>query len=159
MTSDPGGRIGWPVSHPAVAAALDRLAAALREITACDPSMAVELGQLDPAEALDQGDAYARRNRAVLVALGAAVAAGLSAGIGVDPAYGTEWPVVYIDLPTGQVSWHVTAYGPTWDGHTTTEKYARIAEWLADPHDQGASVPTLDERRGRYLSAVPPQTV
>lgn len=126
-------RIGPPVDDPHVSSALDRLAAALAEVAACDPSMAVEMGAIEPEEAADMTDVYARRNRAVLVALGAAVDAGLSAGVGVDPAYGTEWPVVYIDLPTGQVSWHVTAYGPTWDGHTTPEKYARVAEWLADP--------------------------
>lgn len=50
------------------------------------------------------------------------------------------WPVCIIDLPTGQVSWHVTAAdaamffghlpahaGRVWDGHSTPEKYARLA--------------------------------
>jgi len=49
------------------------------------------------------------------------------------------WCVVYVELPTGQVSWHVQeselslfshAYrdiGNPWDGHTTEEKYARLA--------------------------------
>jgi hypothetical protein len=45
---------------------------------------------------------------------------------------------VYIDLPTGQASWHfhdsqahlfagLPAYTKPWDGHTTEEKYARLA--------------------------------
>lgn len=48
------------------------------------------------------------------------------------------WTAVYVDLPTGQVSWH---YGPRdawlfahlpvapanpWDGHDTRTKYARL---------------------------------
>lgn len=50
---------------------------------------------------------------------------------------GVVWPVVYITLPTGQVSWHISpsdldlfkhvAYGDEkWDGHTTEEKYRRL---------------------------------
>jgi len=48
-----------------------------------------------------------------------------------------DWPVIFIDLPTGQVSWHigpddldlfqhVTVGTGTWDGHNTEEKYARL---------------------------------
>lgn len=49
-----------------------------------------------------------------------------------------EWNnCVYIDLPTGQASWHyhdkeaylfddLPAYTKPWDGHTTVEKYARL---------------------------------
>lgn len=48
-----------------------------------------------------------------------------------------DWPVLFINLPTGQVSWHVnpedldlfqhvTVGTETWDGHTTDEKYARL---------------------------------
>jgi hypothetical protein len=44
---------------------------------------------------------------------------------------------VYIDLPTGQVSWHfhdthaylfrdLPSYAKPWDGHSTPEKYARL---------------------------------
>lgn len=54
-----------------------------------------------------------------------------------------EWPVVYVDTPAGQCSWHlsladldlfghveqVPADDPRaqWDGHTTEEKYQRLA--------------------------------
>lgn len=48
-----------------------------------------------------------------------------------------DWPVIFITLPTGQVSWHinpadidlfahVTVGTGTWDGHSTEEKYARL---------------------------------
>ena len=50
-----------------------------------------------------------------------------------------EWVwIVYIDLPTGQASWHVPTSeihffdhllreaGREWDGHTTPEKYGRL---------------------------------
>jgi hypothetical protein len=54
-----------------------------------------------------------------------------------------DWPVLFVKLPTGQVSWHIspddrdlfahvrrTIAGmpdaPVWDGHSTDEKYARV---------------------------------
>lgn len=48
------------------------------------------------------------------------------------------WPILYVSLPTGQVSWHIaesdmdlfthvrTDLLETWDGHTTEEKYQRL---------------------------------
>lgn len=58
---------------------------------------------------------------------------------GADPAE-PDWPVVYVYLPTGQASWHISPEDvdlfdhvrrvPTnagqWDGHDTTEKYRRV---------------------------------
>jgi hypothetical protein len=55
------------------------------------------------------------------------------------PGWLPEWHgCVYIDLPTGQASWHyhdshahlfahLPPYAGKWDGHTTEEKYARLA--------------------------------
>lgn len=51
---------------------------------------------------------------------------------------------VYIDLPTGQASWHyhdsharlfnsIPHYLGAWDGHTTEEKYARLAALASQP--------------------------
>lgn len=49
-----------------------------------------------------------------------------------------EWPVVYVQLPTGQASWHIDPvdwwmFGGVkkdpavqWDGHSTRAKYRRI---------------------------------
>jgi hypothetical protein len=61
---------------------------------------------------------------------------------GADPAE-PDWPVLFVDLPTGQACWHISPddmdlfkHVPTWDagsisdriwdGHTTDEKYARL---------------------------------
>lgn len=49
------------------------------------------------------------------------------------------WPLVFIDLPTGQCAWHVAEAdmdlfshvqpgSASWDGHSTEEKYQRIDE-------------------------------
>lgn len=64
-------------------------------------------------------------------------------------AYGDDpdWPVVYIDTPAGQLSWHLAlsdldlfAHVPTvapedyraqWDGHDTPTKYDRLDELTA----------------------------
>lgn len=59
-----------------------------------------------------------------------------------DALEGNEWPVVFVDLPTGQVSWHVARadfdvvfwsemprYEGTWDGHSTVEKLTRLRTW------------------------------
>jgi hypothetical protein len=53
-----------------------------------------------------------------------------------------EWHhCIYIDLPTGQASWHVhesqikqfenlPSYAKEWDHHTSAEKYQRILEFI-----------------------------
>lgn len=78
---------------------------------------------------------YRERNRVV-----AALAKHYPAGTARNPIDGwePEWfNVVYIDLPTGQVSWHfhdrdaplfafLPAYAGKWDGHNTKEKYRRV---------------------------------
>ena len=56
---------------------------------------------------------------------------------------------VYIDLPTGQASWHyhdsqsdlfahLPEYQGTWDGHTTDEKYERISQFASGAAPQQA---------------------
>jgi hypothetical protein len=69
---------------------------------------------------------YELRYTLVLDAMAAARHAGYAVGIRVDQEY-PEWPVVYIQLPTGQVSWHMPEHPWEWDGHTTPEKFDRIA--------------------------------
>lgn len=80
--------------------------------------------------------AYEERNRVV-----AALAAAHPSGIARTAIEGwsDDWHgCVYIDMPTGQASWHyhdsqahlfahLPPYTDRWDGHTTDEKYARLA--------------------------------
>lgn len=89
----------------------------------------------DPMDALNA----AYRERAHLVALLAAVYPSLWTPGEDDP----DWRIVFIELPTGQASWHVApddwglfAGVPAglvgaWDGHSTEEKYRRIDELTA----------------------------
>ena len=76
------------------------------------------------------------RERARLVAHLAAVH---PSTIGYHDPSEPDWAVVVINLPTGQASWHVSPDDMdlfehvkrseinTWDGHSTEEKYARLA--------------------------------
>jgi hypothetical protein len=87
---------------------------------------------------------YAERAKCVLALARAAQAMGCVAGFRDDPdlegAEAALWPVLFIDLPTGQVSWHLTIedrltasdigdYIGVWDRHDTAEKYRRLAAW------------------------------
>jgi hypothetical protein len=81
-------------------------------------------------------DAYTERNR--LVALLAWLYDG-AVGRTDIPGWAPEWHgCVYIDLPTGQVSFHfhdrdaglfagLPPFNGVWDGHTTEEKWNRVA--------------------------------
>lgn len=86
-------------------------------------------------------DVYEERNRCVALVARMAIWAGCRAGVaqtaieGWDPSW---HGCVYIDLPTGQVSWHfhdsqsylfadLPPYMDEWDGHDTPEKYRRVA--------------------------------
>lgn len=79
-------------------------------------------------------DVYAERNQ--LVAFLATVMNGWLAE-GDD----YQWPIVYLDSIFGQMSWHIPRdqvdryfshlewrEGDWWDGHSTEEKYARLAK-------------------------------
>ncbi len=81
--------------------------------------------------------AYEERNRVV-----AMLASCYPSGIARTAIEGwnEEWHgCVYIDLPNGQASWHyhdsqhhlfahLPPYTGQWDGHTTEQKYERLAE-------------------------------
>ena len=71
---------------------------------------------------------YDARYPLVFSALAIALHLGMEAGVRVDPEE-PEWPVVFIELPTGQVSWHVPRHVKEWDGHTTEEKFGRMARF------------------------------
>jgi hypothetical protein len=85
--------------------------------------------------------AYIERNRMVAGFAALAVKLGYRAGRRCTDIAGwdEEWSwAVFIDLPTGQVSWHyhrdeaplfsfLGDYDEPWDGHDTPEKYRRVA--------------------------------
>lgn len=80
--------------------------------------------------------AYTERNRLV-AALARLYPSGLARTA--IPGWDPGWHgCVYIDLPTGQVSWHfhdddahlfegIPPYAGHWDGHDTPTKYERLA--------------------------------
>jgi len=84
--------------------------------------------------------AYLERTQCVTLIARMAIALGLRAGVAKTAIEGwsDDWHgCVYIDLPTGQVSWHyhdsqaalfagLPAYAGKWDGHDTPEKYRRV---------------------------------
>ena len=80
-------------------------------------------------EAQDQN--YDVRNLIVMQAVATAMAAEIPAGFRID-SNEPEWPVAYIELPTGQVSWHLPQHVKPYDGHTTEEKYERIRRLIRD---------------------------
>lgn len=71
---------------------------------------------------------YNNRNPLVAQAVALALLLGMPAGYRVDRD-DPEWPVAFIQLPTGQVSWHTPQFAKAWDGHSTTEKFDRIARY------------------------------
>lgn len=95
--------------------------------------------ELAEARAAKDG-AYSERNQCVALIARFALAYGCRVGIAKTAIEGWDeaWHgCVYIDLPTGQVSWHyhdseahlfdfLPPYLGAWDGHSTPEKYARV---------------------------------
>jgi hypothetical protein len=109
--------------------------------------------------------AYLERNQLVSL-LSKLFPAGLkrTAIEGWDPAWHN---CVFLDLPTGQASWHfhdreeylfahLGPYAGEWDGHTTGEKYARIEMYPYKPPIPPAL--TEAELRGTLLP-VPPMII
>lgn len=103
------------------------LAMTLVAIEACDPSAPHNAGEGN----------YAHRNACVYLALHEATALGMPCGIALDPKE-PDWPVAYIELPTGQISWHLPAHPTAWDGHDGTKKTERITAWIATVDDDPA---------------------
>lgn len=90
------------------------------------------------------GEAYRDRNLVVQAFAWAMEQQGWPVAWGADESE-PGWPVLYIETPQGQVSWHIPVaeriyeppvrpeHGPVaWDGHTTEEKFARLAAALGD---------------------------
>lgn len=107
--------------------------------------------------------AYEERNKVV-----AALAKLFPSGIAKTAIEGwsEDWHgCVYIDLPTGQVSWHfhdsqaylfagLPAYAGQWDGHDTPEKYRRLAalqSTQAPPATQGQDAAPAEQMQEFWL--------
>jgi hypothetical protein len=53
-----------------------------------------------------------------------------------SPVWEPRWGVVaYIELPTGQITWHMDSGEFEYDGHTDADKWHRIEKYLGDRHD------------------------
>ncbi len=83
-------------------------------------------------------DAYFDRNQAVMALGRMAQSLGYNVGLKTDPKE-PDWPVLMIDLPTGQVGWHLPKdevvgdwpeYDGEWDGHSLDEKRKRIHAFI-----------------------------
>ena len=84
-------------------------------------------------------DAYFDRNQAVLAMAKLAMEQGYRVGLLTDPEE-PDWPVLMMDLPTGQVGWHLPKeeivisfpeYPSEWDGHSLEEKRNRMHNFIA----------------------------
>jgi len=80
-------------------------------------------------------EAYLDRNLCVQVIARMAQKLGYNVGIKENG----DWPILYIDLPTGQVSWHIPKadiagispeYHKEWDGHDVEIKRMRLIEFI-----------------------------
>ncbi len=97
------------------------------------------MGLIEDIRALRK-EVYAERNKCIALSARMALKLGLKAGLMDLDVYDPGWSkVVVIDLPSGQVSWHVPdeelnfflflgPYDGKWDGHTTDEKYERVLD-------------------------------
>ena len=80
-------------------------------------------------------EAYLDRNLVVQVLARLSHKLGYKVGIKDD----SKWPILYIDLPTGQVSWHIPKkeligdwpiYEGKWDGHDLGTKRNRLKAYM-----------------------------
>jgi hypothetical protein len=89
--------------------------------------------------------AYSERNKMLVAVCRMAIALGCNAGLGKHVGnWEEDWRnIVFIDLPSGQVSWHLhdcelnlfsflPTYNGTWDGHSTQEKWDRVLNAFSD---------------------------
>jgi hypothetical protein len=88
--------------------------------------LACKLGAILQAEAAQD---YDYRNLLTHEAIALALRMNLNAGIRIDMAE-PDWPVAYIELPQGQITYHLACHDVAWDGHTTEEKNQRIRQFI-----------------------------
>ena len=117
-------------------------------------------------------DLYAERAQCVIALARAAQAMGCCVGFRNDPDLDdggppAQRPVLFIELPTGQVSWHLTVanrlsapdigdYIGEWDRHDTAEKYRRLAahDKSGLPHDVGELRAEIVRLRAAVLAVI-----
>lgn len=77
-----------------------------------------------------------------------------------DEPWEEDWRwIVYVDLPTGQASWHIhdseldwfshlrrQAHEVAWDGHTTEQKYARLAKLKPSSFGRSRMIEGVDRK-------------
>jgi hypothetical protein len=119
----------------------------------------LELGDSLAELEITKDGAYAERNR--LVSLLSKVFPSGKKKTAIE-GWSEDWHgCVYIDLPTGQASWHyhdsqgwlfghLPEYQGGWDGHTTDEKYERIQSIAAGAQAQ----PLTDEQIDKCVEVV-----
>lgn len=110
-----------------------------------------DAGSLAPIDEI-----YAERNAVALAFANLAVLYGWTVGYTADDP---DWPVLFVETPHGQVSWHLKAgelpddfppYIGEWDGHTNEEKHRRLRAFVEHgnkPDKQAATHRTLEELR------------
>lgn len=134
------------------------------EKTATDEDIEKEISQEISEEVTDTSDVYTERNKCIALSAWLAKQLGFDTWIGIDKEQEKEWQnVVYIQLPTGQVSWHIseTEMGllnflskdesKSWDGHDSIEKYKRIESLIQGkgeetPSDKKEKEPKEDKK-------------
>lgn len=95
-----------------------RLSVILTQLLAADAKC-----KLSPSE-----DRYDERTLHMWRAFYQSLMLGYPCGVRIDPQE-PAWPVVYIELPTGQVSWHIPEHTSPWDGHDFYEKQERMVNY------------------------------
>jgi hypothetical protein len=106
------------------------------------------------SEPKDKSDVYRDRNLLALAFIGAFADVRAGARYGwwpdTDEVNGEEWAVVWVDLPTGQVGWHIRRddvpdgmpkRDPEYDGYTTDEKNDRLRRWFSAVHETADADP------------------
>lgn len=112
------------------------LAQTLRDVRVTDEALEDPHGPDGSA----REELYMLRRSLLARAIGQAQKCGCDWGFRLDPEE-PLWPVLYIELPTGQVSWHMPQHEREWDGHSTAEKLERIrafAEGLPEHAEEWA---------------------
>jgi hypothetical protein len=118
------GHVKWVVAHE------DGAQLPANTCVGITPADRVKSELVRVLEQIERNDTnYVIRYGLVWQAVSLAVECGIAAGVRIDPAE-PEWPVAYIDLPTGQVSWHMPQFADPWDGHDTEEKYHRVRAFI-----------------------------